>query len=85
MYLLVLFGIFIYWEGMAWHVQNGPFRVLCGKKVRQLEKKSTPAVLVVLVTNYSYVLLIHVILVNIVFLLVMNIDIGVNSFYSCEY
>ena len=53
MYLLVLFGTSFYWEGMAWHVQNGPFRVLCGKKVRQLEK-STPAVLVALVTNNSY-------------------------------
>ena len=38
---------------MAGHVQSGPFGVLCGKKVRQLEK-STPAVLVALVTNYSY-------------------------------
>ena len=48
MYLLVLFGIFIYWEGMAWSLSRSLW-----KKVRRLEK-STPAVLVALVTNYSY-------------------------------
>ena len=39
---------------MAWHVQNGHFCVLCGKKYASWKKKTTPAMLVALVTNYSY-------------------------------
>ena len=37
-YLLFLVGIFIYWDGMAWHVQSGPFCVLCGKKYATWKK-----------------------------------------------
>ena len=39
-YLLFLFGIFIYWDGMACHVRSDPFRVLYIEKVRQLEKST---------------------------------------------
>ena len=41
--LLFLFGIFIYWDGMAWHVQSGPFRVLCGKKYASWKKYASGA------------------------------------------
>ena len=69
MYLLFLFGIFSFWDGMAWHVQNGFFRVLW-KKGRQLEK-STPAVLVTLVTNNRYDYLLSVKYIGALFTLQM--------------
>ena len=43
MYLLVLFGIFIYWEGMAWHgmFRMVPFAFSVEKKYASWKKKYT--------------------------------------------